>query len=204
MSVPGIHISCDRCDYLWSTVTTFGPFKYITPRGMISLPRCVGWCETCRSVAPIEEVSKEKRMKLLISDLNAVMVEIRHERKEAIKNTLFLKCLFGTNQTKSGAMNELKGRAKWLSSELFAPNLLAKYLACSRKPICLSCGSFEVQKLPPMPEGLSDFYDKKRVKLPIGMRHPGSGGELLARTSEFRFFMFFDDRIYDLDGKKIA
>ena len=57
MSVPGVNISCDRCEYSGSTGVVFGLFKYSTPHGRISLPRTLGWCSSCNSLAPIEEAN---------------------------------------------------------------------------------------------------------------------------------------------------
>ncbi len=54
-----------------------------------------------------------------------------------------------------------------------------------------------------MPDGLNYFYDSHRVTLPIGMKHPGCGGELLASTSCVCLSMTLVDRLYSLHGKSV-
>ncbi len=204
MSVPGVDISCDRCDYSGSRDVVFGIFEYSTSNGRISLPRTLGWCSSCNSLAPIEETSRDTRRKYLEDDLESINRKIEGEKRDILKKIPFFKRIFSSPQLCSEALEKLQKQAGWISSELSSPILLADYLNNPRKPHCLTCGSDEVCKVPEMPDGLNDFYDDYRVKIPIGMEHPGCGGQLLASTSEMRLNRRFRDRMYDLSGESIT
>ena len=199
MSVPGVDISCNRCDYHGSTIVVFGSFKYSIPHGTIALPRTLGWCSSCNSLAPIEDVSRDVRIKSLAHDLK----DIQDQKKALIRKAPLLKRMFSSQQPDSESILELQEQAAWISSELSDPDVLSEYLGCSRKPRCLNCGSFEVCKFPQLPEGLNNFYDENRIKIPVGMKHPSCGGELLACTSLGRLNMRFKDRLYSLYGESI-
>ena len=204
MSVPDVDISCDRCEYNGGTGVVFGRFKYDTPHVKISLPRTLGWCSSCRSLAPIEEACQEVRNKSLAEDLASVNNQIEQEKKSLLQKIPFFKRIFSPPQLYSETLKELQEQAAWLSSELSSPAILAEYLNFSRKPRCLTCGSIEVRKFPKMPDGLNNFYDDYRIKIPVGMKHPGCGGQLLASTSEIRLNMHFRDRVYSLSGERIT
>ena len=204
MSVPGVDISCDQCEYSGSRDVIFGTFKYNTPNGRISLPRNLGWCLSCNSLAPIEEASQDVRRKSLEDDLKSINREIEKEKKDLLRKIPFFKRIFSSPQLCSEALEKLQEQADWIASELSSPVLLEDYLNDPRKPRCLTCGSDKVSKVPKMPDGLNDFYDDYRVKIPIGMKHPGCGGQLLASTSEMRFNRSFSDRMYDLSGNSIV
>ncbi|MCD6535170.1 MAG: hypothetical protein J7L25_13995 [Deltaproteobacteria bacterium] len=204
MSIPGVDISCDRCDYRGATGVVFGIFKYRTQRGNISLPRDLGWCSSCDSLAPIEETALGTRRKSLEKDLESINNKIEKEKRDLLEKISFFKRIFSSPQLCSETLTELQKQAEWFLSELSSPVLLVDYLCNSREPRCLTCGSDEVYKVPQMPDGLNDFYDDYRVKIPIGMKHPGCGGQLLASTSEVRLNRRFRDRVYDLSGKSIT
>jgi hypothetical protein len=204
MSVPGVDISCDQCGYHGSTVVVFGIFKYSTPRGTISLPRTLGWCSSCDSVSPIEDDSREMRIKSLVADLEYAKDKINREKKELLRKTPLLTRIFSTKEPYSESLIYLQEQAVWISSEMTVPVILSEYLGCSRKVRCLTCGSSQVRRFPKLPEGLNDFYDNHRIKLPIGMKHPGCGGDLFASTSKIRLSIHFKDRIYSLNGERIA
>ena len=195
MSVPGVDISCDRCEYYGSTVVVFGQFKYSTPRGTISIPRTLGWCSACSTLAPIEVANREMRIKSLTVDLRLNDLE----KKNLRRGTPFLKRIFSSRKAYREPLPGV-----WISSELSSPVLLADYLSCSRKPRCLTCGSTEVSKVPKMLDSLNDFYDSDRIKVPIGMNHPGCGGQLLASTSKVRLSIRSKCRVYNLSDGKFA
>ena len=204
MSVPDVDIFCDKCVYSGSTGVVFGIFKYSTPHSNISLPRALGWCSSCSSLAPIEETCRDVRIESLVADLKSINNQIEQEKREIRQKMPFFKRIFSSSQLCSEALGKLQEQGAWISSELSSPSFLAEYLGGTCKPHCLTCGSVEVSKLPKMPDGLNDFYDDYRVKIPIGMKHPGCGGQLLASTSEMRLNRRFTDRVYSLNGKRIA
>lgn len=204
MSVPGVDITCDRCKYRGSTVVLFGHFKYSTSFGTISLPRILGWCSSCESLSPIEESNCGVRLESLARDLESTYDQIKEKKKSLRKNTAFFKRMLSFSQPHSKEIEELQQKAARISSELYSPAILEDYLNSSRKPCCLTCGSSAVQKAPRMPDELNDFNDSYRTKIPIGMKHPGCGGELLASTSELRLSLRLEDKIYNLAGERIA
>jgi len=204
MSVPGVDISCNRCDYNGSTVVIFGIFKYSTSGATISLPRTLGWCSSCDSLAPIEDDSREARIESLAADLEYVKSKINREKKELLRKTPLLTRMFSSKEPYSESLACLQEQAVWISSELTVPVILSEYLGCSRKARCLICGSSQARRFPKLPEGLNDFYDNHRIKLQAGMKHPGCGGDLFASTSKIRLSMHFKDRIYSLSGERIA
>lgn len=204
MSVPGVDITCDKCDFDGSTAVVFGIFKYITPYGAISLPRRLGWCSYCKSLAPIEVNSSETKLKSLASDFESLTYNISEKRKQLRKEMPFLKRFFSSEPPASEELDRLEAQRAWMSTELLSPAVLKKYLACSRNPRCLTCGSSDVKPFPALPNGLDEFEQPNRHKVPVGMRHPGCEGNLLAATSRFRAYMQFRDRVYSLDGDRVA
>jgi len=204
MSVPAIDVTCDRCDYSGSTGVCFGIFKYQTPFGSISLPRTLGWCNSCESIAPIENTDQAARFTSLkddISDLEASLVE---EIEKAKKSTPFLSRLFSNRQPDNEAIRMIRVSLDNLSQELINPSALASYLMSMGVAHCLSCGSSDVFRFPGTPAGIDDFYSEHRVPKTIGIQHPGCGGEMYAVTSKARINRRFTEKLYSLYGERVT
>ena len=204
MSVPGTDITCEKCGCVGSTAAAFGIFKYSTPLGEISLPRTLGWCGSCRTTVPMEEISQPVRAESLASDLDWTRHCLGSETKSLRQGLPFLKRLLTSHCPRSPKLDELEQKERWLQEEVAQPEVFHDYLHTPRQPRCLECGSEAVVKMPTMPSGLNAFHDADRIKLPIGMNHPGCGGALLASTSNVRLNIRFTARVYDLNGTKIA
>lgn len=204
MSVAATNISCDRCGYKGSTGVVWGIFKYQTPLGKISLPRVLGWCEDCQSLAPIEDASVASRHKSLKGDVESLEACLEEEINSAKKNAPLLSRIFSRDSPDSEEIRKLRASMENLIAELQIPTVLNSYLMSIRKPRCLTCGSSKVFEFPKMPEGLNRFDDKDRKSVAIGVRHHGCGGEMYATKSEVRLNIRFRERLYSLSGERIA
>lgn len=204
MSVPATDITCDRCDYSGSTGVCFGIFKYQTPFGSISLPRTLGWCNSCESVAPIEDTDQAARFKSLKDDVADLESSLAEEIEKAKRSKPFLRRLFSNHQPDNEAIRTIRVSLDNLSQELVSPSALASYLISMGDAHCLSCGSSDVFRFPGLPAGLDDFYSEQRVPKAIGIQHPGCGGEMYAATSEVRINRRFSERLYTLYGERIT
>jgi hypothetical protein len=203
MSVPGVEIYCEKCGLMGSTTCVFGPFRYRTSCGEINVPRTQGWCRDCNGLEPVEDLNPEERLANLETELKHAIQGVEWERERLRAGRSFLKRLFSSEEPTSDKLQALEERVRRLSEWVSSPEAESRYLNPKRPPRCLSCGSREIEPIPKLPDGLNDFYDEERVGIPIGMRHPGCGGELLAMTSRYRFSVRYEDRIFDLDGGEI-
>ncbi|MCK0165914.1 hypothetical protein [Marinobacter sp. S6332] len=198
--MPATDITCDRCDYSGSTGIAFGIFKYQTPLGVIDLPRALGWCNTCESVAPIEMTDRGVKYRSLEASVQALESELADEIQRA--RTL-LSRLFFNHKPENDKIRALRSTLASYRRELLSPSLLEDYFNSTRAPKCLSCGSVDVFEFPDIPDDLDDIYSNERNPKPIGIKHPGCGGEMYAATSEIRLFRRFSERLYSLNGDRI-
>lgn len=204
MSVPATDITCDRCDYTGSTGVAFGIFKYQTPFGKITLPRTLGWCNSCESLAPIEDVDQIIRYKSLKNDLSELESALSEEIDKAKKEMPLLARLFSKQEPDNEVIREIRVSLVNYSQELARPSALASYLMLGGEAHCLTCGSSDVFRFPKIPSGLDDFYSTERHPRLIGIKHPGCGGEMYAATSTVRLNRRFSEKTYSLYGKRIA
>lgn len=204
MSVPATDITCDRCDYWGSTGVCFGIFRYQTPFGNISVPRALGWCNSCESVTPIEDTDQTVRFKWLKSDVEDLESSLAEEIEQAKRSRPFLRRLFSNQQPDNDAIRTIRVSLANLRQELVSPSALTTYFISMGGAHCLSCGSSDVFQFPKMPAGLDDFYSEQRVPKAIGIKHPGCGGEMYASTSEVRINRRFGERLYTLYGESIS
>ena len=204
MSVPATYITCDRCDYSGSTGVSFGIFKYQTPFGIISLPRILGWCNSCESVAPVEDADPAVRFNSLKSDVSDLESSLAEEIEKEKKSRPLLGRLFSNQQPDNETIRTLRVSLANLNQELIHPTALAPYLISIGDAHCLSCGSSDLFRFPRMPSGLDDFYSEQRTPKAIGIAHPRCGGEMYAATSAVRINRKFSQRLYSLYGERIS
>lgn len=204
MSVPSIDIICDRCGYSGSTGIAHGIFKYQTPFGKITVPRTLGWCNSCRSLAPIEDSDQISRYKSLKGDMADLEASLAEEIEKEKRSLPILEWLFSSREPDTEVIRELRVRLANYGQELATPSALASYLMSIGDAHCLSCGAPDVFRLPKLPTGLDDFYSEDRTAVATGVEHPGCGGELYAATSRVRLNRRFSEKLYSLNGKRIA
>jgi hypothetical protein len=204
VSIPATNITCNICNYSGSTGVVFGIFKYQTPLGNISLPRTLGWCNSCDSVAPIEDTDLVTRRESLTSDIEDAKALLVEEIERAEISRSFLARLFSSQRPDNDTIRKLRVELANFQQELARPSVLADYLTSPEEPTCLSCGSSDVFRFPKMPAGLDDFDSEDRTPKPIGVRHPDCGGEMYAETSDVRINRRFSERLYSLCGERIA
>jgi hypothetical protein len=203
MSVPAIDITCDRCNYSGSTGIIFGIFKYQTPFGNISAPTTLGWCNSCESVSPIENTDQSVRFNSLKDDILNLESSLTEEIYKENRSRPFFARLFSLRHPDTLSFRMMHDTMTFLRQELIKPSVLKMYLTLPGDAHCLSCGSSSVFQFPEMPAGLDDFYSEQRVLQPIGVRHPGCGGEMYAATSMIRINRRFSERIYTLFGERL-
>jgi len=204
MSIPGVDIICSHCDYSGSTAVVFGIFKYQTPLGKISVPRTLGWCHSCDSTAPINCADKTVKRESLADDIESLEISLLEELEHAEKSRSFVTRLFSSKLRDNNVIRQLRSELNALKCELDQPSILSDYLTSPQKPHCLSCGSTNVFQFPEMPRDLDDFDSNDRTPKPIGVEHPDCGGQMYAQVSDIRINRRFSERLYTLDGERIA
>ncbi|UZE96827.1 hypothetical protein [Alkalimarinus alittae] len=204
MSLPATNITCNACHYSGSTGVAFGLFKYQTPCGNITLPRDLGWCNTCKSVAAIEDTDQAARYESLKDDISGLASDLAEEIEKAKRSRPLLRRLFSKQKPDNDEIRLIRASLACLNEELANPSVLASYLRSERGAKCLSCGSSEVFIFPQIPAGIDSFYSEERTPEAIGIKHPGCGGELYATTSELRLNIRLTEKRYSLDGERIS
>lgn len=200
MSIQSIEVSCSRCDFHGSAGVSHGIFKYETPDGLVDCPRELGWCESCGGLAPIEALPTEERVSrirgLLRREEDSLSASEKADEaaKPGWRKVLGLR---PAPSTETRIWRDLCESRRGELERLIARN---KTFGTFRKPRCLRCGSDSVTALPSMPSGLDPELAETQRPLPIGMKHPGCGGELMAAYSPIRLIRRFTTKIFSTDG----
>lgn len=196
MSVEAIDITCSKCSFESSEGVAHGIFKYKTNDGLIYLIRKLAWCDACQTLVPAEVIPNDLKINKLKEQLLQVNQDIEKENSRIKGRSIVKKLLFKHD---SETLQDLSITKDVLQNSINEMENLKQYVDTNRKPRCLECGSQDIIYLPPLPE-LDPFTEEEENPIPIGMNHPGCGGELLAAYSSIRFYRQFDERVYTTDG----
>ena len=156
MSIPFLTFTCDRCDYHSSSFVTFGEFLWNYDGQTFNFDRQLGLCQDCKVIVAMEKLPDADVM----------------DRAKEIHSTYTGPRLFRF---------QVKDEAKYLASQE-GFEVLERVMELQRSPVCLQCGGSDVQPLvlPELPDGA------KRTDMaltPLGVKHPGCGGQLQVKGS---------------------
>ena len=178
MSIPFLIFTCDSCDYHSSSFVTFGEFLWNYDGQTFNFDRQLGLCQDCKEVVAMEKLPDPDVM----------------DRARNIHATYTGQRLFWFQE---------KDEAKYLASQE-GFNVLERVMELRRPPVCLTCGGSEVQPLvlPEVPDGakVTDM-----ALTPLGVEHPGCGGQLQVEGSGgLRISLNPVTHYFGIDGKAFA
>lgn len=183
MSLPACHIKCTRCEFVVSTSVIWGHFAYELQDGSrLDVQRTYGWCKTCESITPIEDLSP-------LPSCDQKMKSTREELQRTLSS------LAGRLGWKKPKITELQSELQSLErseQNIQAYNRLVNSRTSS--PRCLKCSQQDILKIevPKTTQG---------EKAKIGFAHPGCGGDLTAEEIGLRLAHSFKETfIYDIEG----
>ena len=178
--MPWLHeIRCDRCGFV-STTSFWGLYKYRLPdETMVSVERCVGWCNSCEKTAPIEELSNITEVTKQLRTCQTALNQLEDS---------FFRKHFGSGRRKR---RELTTRGQDLRNTL-------RFLELRKgKPRCLTCGSTDI-----FPMDIP--YPENGQKAGSSFRHPSCGGTFFKIEPNVHFIIVPTERIYDIEGNLIS
>ena len=156
MSIPFLTFTCDSCDYHSSSFVTFGEFLWNYDGQTFNFDRQLGLCKDCKEIVAMEKLPDADVM----------------DRARKIHATYAGPPLF---------LFQEKDKAKYLASQE-GFNVLERVMELRRPPVCLKCGGSDVQPLvlPEVPHGAKRT---DMAQTPLGVKHPGCGGQLQVKDS---------------------
>ena len=178
MSIPFLTFTCDCCDYHSSSFVTFGEFLWNYDGQTFNFDRQLGLCQDCKEIVAMEKLPDPDVM----------------DRAKEIHSTYTGPRLFWFQE---------KDEAKCLASQE-GFNVLERVMELQRAPVCLKCGGSDVQPLalPEVPDGAKPT---DMALTPLGVKHPGCGGQLQVKGSEgLRISLNPVTYYFGIDGKAFA
>ena len=201
MSMPFVEYTCTDCDFRDADHVVWGIFYYRTPTGDVDLKRALGWCDDCARLVPIEVLPSAEHLEMYRARIDECRQRLDSlSLQEAAsrplwKRLLRLKSWSYDRMILQQQLDDLKSH----NADLKALALQLTTRLSGRR--CLACSSESVHQVPqPSMPSEYDSADPYEV-IAVEMRHPGCGGQLMARNSEFRLNMQLQKRIYDLEGR---
>jgi len=77
MSWPVTIFTCTRCDFRQGDTHTWGIREYVLADGVrVSVPRRLGWCHSCQSIAAVEDLSGDEQREEL-EEIQVALVVLR-------------------------------------------------------------------------------------------------------------------------------
>ena len=200
MSMSVDYFSCDRCDFNASITSCWGKFSYQDQSELLPVNRAAGWCYSCSSIVPVEILPEQVTVATLKADVSEKERQLSEAKARSIAKQTFLQKIFRIRQGVPEYIRDLESNYSGAVDCLDEEKQRLRFLERRRSPPrCLKCGSIECHPLPPQTDGMEANGCIKHV-FPIGFQHPGCGGNLLAKTSDFRVSMILSHRIYDIEG----
>lgn len=178
MSIPFLIFTCESCDYHSSSFVTFGEFLWNYDGQTFNFDRQLGLCQDCKEVVAMEKLPDPDVM----------------DRARNIHATYTGQRLFWFQE---------KDEAKYLASQE-GFNVLERVMELRRPPVCLTCGGSDVQPLvlPEVPDGAKGT---DMALTPLGLEHPGCGGQLQVESSGgLRISLNPVTYYFGIDGKAFA
>ena len=193
MSWPVTTFYCTKCDFKQGDLVAWGAREYVLSHGIrIQVCSRLGWCEDCRGLAAVEDLSQESRR----ADLEEATRELIALQFRPVRRWWELQwfILAGLWRRKVETWNCCAGKVDDAKDAL---NLIA-----SRKtpPRCLACGSNRVTA--PLVTDTSEWRNTNQPKR-TGFLHPGCGGEMWMIEDGFRIALKPSIRRYTPEGDSI-
>ncbi len=182
MSMPTIHLNCDKCGYSVSTTVICGSYSYLVNEIKIPLKRKLGWCNCCNSFSAIEYFN---------DDLFEEIINCR-DHLEELQSRWILNCL------SSSRRKEINSYQKKLIEVSLRLHIISERKGDEK---CLSCGSNDILLFDgdySLEYDIIDGLYKGTKK--TGFIHPNCGGEFIAIPSSYRIIMGFTPKYYDKYG----
>ena len=177
MSIPFLNFTCDSCDYHESSFVTFGLFLWNYNGQTFSFDRRLGLCQDCKAIVAMEKFPEPQ------------------EFEEAKKLNPEL-CGKFVNPFTTSYVRQLASREGF--------EVLERVMGLRRQPVCLKCGSSDVQPLvlPEVPDGAKRT---DMVLTNLEVKHPGCGGQLQVEGSgKLRIGVNPVTYYFGIDGKAFA
>lgn len=186
--------TCDRCDFRASEDIVWGRFYYqLSDGSLIPLERELGWCSSCKTLAPVERLSINNAIHDEIQSLKVDFARYEAELLNLENRSFFIKC-FMSSKKKEEIKKNFAYTRQVLKEKMELVNILS-----SRKtpPRCLICSSDEVISY----EFPSISIDEPPGKHYLtGFIHPDCGGNIMISNSGIRLIMQMKRRSYSTEG----
>lgn len=194
MSMPVVTYGCTACDLRCSDVGRWGYRYYLYGELKVRMRVAIGWCHACADLGVIEvlpDATGELELQRTVEAYQAELSEMfandpprkRWWQFSAIKST-----------TQSNLEYYTESAAEALAEYQLAREALSSRVSPGR---CLRCGSDDCLQLPPHE---AKYYDPEPAPEPIGLEHPGCGGQLTIFCDDLRLNMRLTEKTYDLEG----
>ncbi len=178
-----IHFECNRCEYVETSMVLWGRLVYSVNGTKIPIHRELCYCQNCEALT-----AKEK------FDIDKLKTQITHfQRVETSQQGLISRLLSSLKKSNDEDAKKLDAYKLLLES-------LTNRITNER---CLECGSTDVL---PFNGDFDLEYENRFYKgvLMTGFKHPNCGGEFIAKGSDIALNIRFEEKLYSLDGKRVA
>lgn len=190
MSWPVTTYYCTKCDFKQGDLVTWGTKEYVLGNGVRiqAWPR-LGWCEDCRELAAVEDLSVESHR----ADLDKAVNELIAPGFRPVRRwwELHWFILPGLWHRKFKDWNCCVSK---IDDAMDTLRLIARR---KTPPRCLACGSNHVTA--PLVTDRSEWRDTSQPKK-TGFVHPGCGGEMWMLMDGFRIALKPKIRRYSPEG----
>ncbi len=192
MSMPCAIFCCDTCDFQRYNTVLWGNYAYLIDGVKVSLNRQLAWCLECNSFAAVEDFSDLGER---VSALTRAVKSHTASMQNRSVFTLLAEAVFPYRRRESTrAIQELEQLA-------FRIDLIRARKGQER---CLKCGStdwipFGEEAI----NGVRAVGARSDAPQKTGFKHPGCGGEILAKPNPWRSNMAFTPLRYGPDGGRI-
>ena len=181
MSMPSIHLDCNKCEHHGCTSVTWGLYSYLIGDKEIPINRTLGWCKDCNGFKPIESFDPDE-------SLNEIKAS--NDILKKLESNLLL------NLLSSSRKNQINYYHDQVEKHTMMLYIISKRVGTEK---CLECGSSAVIPF----DGDCDLeYESglfQGLKM-TGFIHPDCGGEFIATPNPIRYHMRFTPKHYNING----
>ena len=194
MSMPVATYGCTACDLSCWDAGTWGYRYYLYGEIKVRMRVAIGWCHACADLE-VTEVLPDAAGEL---ERQRTLDACRAELSEVLATDPPRKRWWQFSANKSTRQMILEGEVE-SAAEALAEYQLAREALSSRvsRGRCLRCGSDDCLQLPPHD---AKYYDPEPLPEPVGLEHPGCGGQLTIFCDDLRLIMRLTEKGYDLEG----
>lgn len=198
MSVPVNSYTCLDCG-----LKVFQPglalrFTYQTDNVSVPINYSVGWCHACNGFAPVEVFDSPDALLALEEQL----AELRHEQAAELAKIEQSRRWWQRRGRRTSTLNKCEWQLGQMGSQALELRQRLSLLAGRHSPPrCLQCGSTDAF---PFLTPLRFNYASGIGLAPLGIEHPGCGGDLAVMDDGTRMIYERQDRLHDAEGNRIA